>query len=172
MPALLREVLVNYASNMVRIRVKHRTIFWKRGEPLHCFDKRICTARTSEWTSVKEPASMFSETRSGWIEHRFSNSSSISLKGCGSYGSFQFWHLSLDILDFRKQFTTVFFFTASQAATKICIPSSKEILGRVIFFSTLWITLTVLRFYWANLTLVQWPSLRSCVRWEEKELNH
>ena len=35
MPAFLREVLVNYASNMIRIRLNICTIFWKQREFLH-----------------------------------------------------------------------------------------------------------------------------------------
>ena len=35
LPAFLREVLVNYASNMIRIRLNNCTIFWKQREVLH-----------------------------------------------------------------------------------------------------------------------------------------
>ena len=38
MPAFLREVLVNYASNMIRIRLNNCTIFWKQREFLHGLD--------------------------------------------------------------------------------------------------------------------------------------
>ena len=55
--------------------------------------------------------------------------------------------LSLDISDFRKQFKTVFVITASQAATNICIPSSKPNFGRVFFISTLWIIFNVQHCY-------------------------
>ena len=38
MPAFLREVLVNYSSNMIRIRLNNCTIFWKQREFLHGLD--------------------------------------------------------------------------------------------------------------------------------------
>ena len=38
LPAFLREVLVNYASNMIRIRLNNCTIFWKQREFLHGLD--------------------------------------------------------------------------------------------------------------------------------------
>ena len=38
LPAFLREVLVNYASNMVRIRLNNCTICWKQREFLHGLD--------------------------------------------------------------------------------------------------------------------------------------
>ena len=99
-----------------------------------------CIARNSASKSVKEASSMFFETRSGWTECRNSISSSNSLKRSSSSVMTVFW-LLLDILDFRKQFTRVFVVTASQAATNICIPSSKGIFGRVFFFSALRIIL-------------------------------
>ena len=38
LPAFLREVLVNYASNMIRIRLNNCTICWKQREFLHGLD--------------------------------------------------------------------------------------------------------------------------------------
>ena len=38
LPAFLREVLVNYGSNMIRIRLNNCTIFWKQREFLHGLD--------------------------------------------------------------------------------------------------------------------------------------
>ena len=38
LPAFLREVLVNYASKTIRIRLNNRTIFWKQQEFLHCLN--------------------------------------------------------------------------------------------------------------------------------------
>ena len=35
LPTFHREVLVNYASNMIRIRLNNCTIFWKQQEYLH-----------------------------------------------------------------------------------------------------------------------------------------
>ena len=58
-----------------------------------------------------------------------------------------FW-LSLNILDFGKQFTTVFVVPAPQAATNIYVPNSEEIFMRAFFFSALQIILrtTFLRY--------------------------
>ena len=132
---------------------------------------RGCTAKTSASTSVTKASSIFSETRSGWMERRFSVSFSSSLKGFSSSAMAAFCR-SIDILDFQKQFTTAFAVTTSQAATNICIHSSEKILGE-IFSSNTWDNRThnilmVLCFQWANHTLVHWLSLRSCVQWEEK----
>ena len=57
-----------------------------------------------------------------------------------------FWP-SIDILDFQKQFRTVYLVTASQDANNMCIPSSKEIFG-IYFFSNTSNNLTynILRF--------------------------
>ena len=38
LPAFLREVLVNYASNMIRMRLNNCTIFWKQREFLYGLD--------------------------------------------------------------------------------------------------------------------------------------
>ena len=38
LPTFLGEVLVNYASNMIRIRLNNCTIFWKQREFLHGLD--------------------------------------------------------------------------------------------------------------------------------------
>ena len=38
LPAFLHEVLVNYANNVIRIRLNNFTIFWKEQELLHGLD--------------------------------------------------------------------------------------------------------------------------------------
>ena len=56
---------------------------------------RLSRSKVHQSMLVKEAASKFSERRSGWIERRFSISSSSSLKGSSSSASAAFW-LSLD----------------------------------------------------------------------------
>ena len=130
-----------------------------------------CTARIYASSSVKEAASMFSETRSPWTERGSSISYSDSLKGSFSSTIAAFWP-SLDILDFRKQFRTVLVVTPSRAATNICIPSSKEIFGSLFSSQHLMHNIvTVLCSQWGNHTLVPWVSLKNCVQWEEKQLD-
>ena len=93
----------------------------------------------------------------GWTERRSSISSCNSRKGSSSYTMAVSW-LSVDIPDFRKQFTIVCLDSASQAETNICIPYSNEIFGRVFFFSRLWIIFwtTFLRYFAFNERMIPW----------------
>ena len=85
MPAFLFEVLVNYASNIIRIRLNNCTIIWKQREFLHGIDNlqklisKSCRVNTQVHLQFFLQIKTLDEIeRQSWYANGFSNCSSTS----------------------------------------------------------------------------------------------